>query len=128
MGLTGAIMLASTVSGASQTTNQMSTLEEPMTLEVGISDSAAVPLLHDARRDLEYAKPRLRGWMHLACYLRALVLGTVLIISADGAWNTTAPRDSAAAVAGMFGATELYHRGSWSAATGAGLQRQDHLM
>ncbi len=99
-----------------------------MTLEVGISDSAAVPLLHDARRDLEYAKPRLRGWMHLASFEAALVLGTVLIISADGAWNTTVASVYAAAVAGMFGASALYHRGSWSAATSAWLQRLDHLM
>jgi hemolysin III len=66
--------------------------------------------------------------MHLVSFEAALVLGTLLIVDAGGAGRTALAAIYAASVAGMFGASALYHRGAWAPATAARLQRLDHLM
>jgi hemolysin III len=83
---------------------------------------------YDARRDLIYRKPVWRGWMHLVCFEVSLVVGTVVIIGAHGALRTTAAAIYAATVSGLFGASALYHRGSWSPPVMRALQRFDHAM
>jgi hemolysin III len=83
---------------------------------------------YDARRDLIYRKPVWRGWMHLVCFEVSLVVGTVVIIGAHGALRTTAAAIYAATVSGLFGASALYHRGSWSPPVMRALQRLDHAM
>jgi hemolysin III len=94
--------------------------------------AAAVPgedgLLFDARRGTHYDKPRWRGWLHLVCFEAALVVGTLVIVAAQGALQTSVASIYAATVAGMFGASALYHRGSWRPRMRAWLQRLDHLM
>ncbi len=84
--------------------------------------------LYDSRRDLHYDKPGLRGWFHLACFEASLVIGTLLIVAAQGAGQTAIAAIYAATVTGMFGASALYHRGAWNGRAKAWLQRLDHLM
>lgn len=86
----------------------------------------SVPRLYDTARDLVYDKPRLRGWLHLLSFVAAVTLGSLLIIS------TPEHRVDAVvygiAVAGLFGASALYHRPRWSPAAAKWLQRVDHVM
>jgi hemolysin III len=84
--------------------------------------------LYDARRGLHYAKPRLRGWLHLVCFEASLVVATLLIVAAQGAGHTAIAAVYASTVSGMFGASALYHRGRWQPSARAWLQRLDHLM
>lgn len=83
--------------------------------------------LFDSRRGFYYVKPKLRGWMHLLWFEAALVAGTLLIRDARGARQVAAAVVYAGAVAGLFGTSALYHRGEWSAAWSARLQRLDHV-
>ncbi len=84
--------------------------------------------LYDTRRGAYYAKPVLRGWLHLLWFEVSLVAGTLLLARTHGAARITASAIYAASVAGMFGASALYHRGNWSAAWRPRLQRLDHAM
>jgi hemolysin III len=95
------------------------TLDEPL---------PSAPRLYDARRRVEYDKPKLRGWLHLLAFESALVLGTIVIARAHGATETAVAAVYAAAVAGLFGVSALYHRGHWRARASAWLQRLDHSM
>jgi hemolysin III len=83
---------------------------------------------YDARRDLVYRKPVWRGWLHLVSFEASLVVGTAMIIAAHGALRTAAAASYAATVSGLFGASALYHRGSWSPPLLRALQRLDHAM
>jgi len=74
------------------------------------------------------AKPLLRGWLHLISFEASLVLGTLALARAHGAVRITAIAVFAASVSAMFGASALYHRGSWCAAWHRRLQRLDHAM
>ena len=76
----------------------------------------------------ETAKPRWRGWMHLVFFEVSLVVGTLLIVAARGALETTAVVVYGASVSGLFGVSALYHRGTWSSRLHRLLQRLDHLM
>ena len=96
------------------------------------TDSTAEPstadAFYDARRDIYYTKPALRGWLHLLWFEVSLVFGTLLLAWAHGAARITASAIYAASVSAMFGASALYHRGNWSAAWRQRLQRLDHAM
>jgi hemolysin III len=95
-----------------------------------IADSAlpTANRLYDASRGVHYDKPVWRGWAHLVSFEIALVIGTLIIVEARGAANTTAAAIYAAAVAALFGTSALYHRGNWGPGASARLQRLDHLM
>jgi hemolysin III len=99
---------------------------------VTATDSMAEPpaaeACYDARRGVYYTKPALRGWLHLLWFEVSLVFGTLLLAWADGATRIAASAVYAASVCGMFGASALYHCGSWSAAWRQRLQRLDHAM
>ncbi len=84
--------------------------------------------LHDVRRGLSYVRPRWRGWLHLACFEASLVIGTLLIATAQGVRQTVAASVYAGAVSGLFGASALYHRGRWSARARRWLERLDQVM
>jgi hemolysin III len=84
--------------------------------------------LYDSVRDVYYAKPLLRGWLHLVWFVGALVLGTVLIVHAHGAREVTSAAIYVPGVAGLFGVSALYHRGNWSRLWNARFQRADHAM
>ncbi|WP_375474455.1 hemolysin III family protein [uncultured Jatrophihabitans sp.] len=94
----------------------------------GLVESPPGASLYDAKRDSLYLKPRLRGWAHLLSFEVVLVLGTLLIASANGPGQSAVAAVYAVSVAGMFGASALYHRGNWGPAAMARLQRLDHLM
>src|SRR6202034_993337 len=94
--------------------------------------SGALPLpsgaLYDARRRLYYAKPALRGWLHLFWFGASLLAGPLLVIRGHGAWPVTALVVYAVSVSGLFGISALYHRGTWSPGWRARFQRMDHVM
>jgi hemolysin III len=84
--------------------------------------------LYDSARGLFYTKPRLRGWSHLIWFEASLVLGTLVIVAAQGATEVTAASIYAASVSAMFGTSALYHRGNWGTRASRLLQRADHAM
>ena len=86
------------------------------------------PTLYDVARGTAYAKPRWRGWMHFAAFECALVLGTIIVVTAPGPWKTADAAVYAGSVVGLFGTSALYHRGRWGARASARLQRLDHVM
>ena len=92
------------------------------------AEPSATEAFYDARRDVYYTKPALRGWLHLLWFEVSLVFGTLLLAQAHGATQITASAIYAASVSGMFGASALYHRGNWSATWRQRLQRLDHAM
>ncbi len=83
---------------------------------------------YDARRDVYYTKPVLRGWLHLIWFEASLVLGTLLLARAHGATRIVAAAVYTASVSALFGVSALYHRGTWTAAWRRRLQRLDHAM
>jgi hemolysin III len=84
--------------------------------------------LYDARRCVYYAKPVLRGWLHLFWFALSLVLGPLMLVRAHGATQVIALGIYSASVSALFGFSALYHRGTWSAAWRTRLQRLDHAM
>ena len=88
----------------------------------------AAGALYDARRGACYAKPVLRGWLHLLWFAASLAGGTLLLARAHGATRITAIAIYAASVSALFGISALYHRGNWSTAWSRRLQRLDHAM
>lgn len=70
----------------------------------------------------------MRGWLHLAWFEASLVVGTLLLLAAHGATQTTAVAIYASTVSGLFGVSALYHRGTWSVVHARLLQRADHTM
>jgi hemolysin III len=83
---------------------------------------------YDARRDVYYTKPALRGWLHLLWFAASLVFGIILLTRARGDARITAGAIYAASVSALFGVSALYHRGNWTTAWRQRLQRLDHLM
>lgn len=75
-----------------------------------------------------FAKPLLRGWLHLISFEASLVLGTLALTRVHGGERITAMAVYAASVSAMFGASALYHRGNWAAVWHRRLQRLDHAM
>ena len=74
-------------------------------------------------------KPRLRGVSHQWAFVVSLVTGTALVLSAPTGKATAAAAIYAATVAGLFGASALYHRITWaSAAARRWMRRLDHSM
>ena len=72
-------------------------------------------------------KPLLRGVFHQWAFFIAIAAGLTLAVLADGGRERLAVVVYAASLAGMFGASALYHRGPWkSAAVLAWMRRLDH--
>ena len=78
--------------------------------------SPAAQPLYDARRGVYYAKPVLRGWLHLLCFGASLVAGPLLLAHRHGAARITAVAIYSASVSALFGISALYHRGTWTEA------------
>jgi len=77
-------------------------------------------------RDLP--KPRLRGVLHQWAFYVSLVAGGLLVALAPS-WRAAAVGGIyAVALAGMFGASALYHRGAWTPSVRPWLRRLDHSM
>lgn len=72
------------------------------------------------------AKPLLRGVLHQVAFSVSLVLGTLLIVGADGGSRHVAASIFAASVTVCFGISALYHRISWSPSVRLWMRRLDH--
>jgi hemolysin III len=90
--------------------------------------AAGVALLYDARRGVYYARPALRGWLHLLCFLASLAGGALLLASAHGAVPVAAAAVYAASLSALLGTSALYHRGTWNAAWRLRLRHMDQAM
>lgn len=100
-----------------------------VTDSAGLTAASPAPAgLYDSTRDLFYAKPILRGWMHLLWFEASLVVGTLLLTASRGALEISAVAVYVASVSGLFGVSALYHRGTWSPRNSMILQRLDHTM
>jgi hemolysin III len=74
-------------------------------------------------------KPRLRGVSHQWAFFVSLVTGAALVLAAPSGRAALATSIYAVSVAGLFGASALYHRISWaSATTRRWMRRLDHSM
>ncbi len=72
------------------------------------------------------AKPRLRGWMHLATAPLTLAAGIVLVaLSPDATTRWGSAIFSLSALV-LFTVSAIYHRGTWSPRVRAFLRRFDH--
>jgi hemolysin III len=89
---------------------------------------AGAGLLYDARRDVYYNKPVLRGWLHLLCFWASLAGGAVLLARAHGGAQIAAAAVYSASLAALFGTSALYHRGTWTAAWRLRLRHLDQAM
>jgi hemolysin III len=89
---------------------------------------AGAGLLYDARRGVYYARPVLRGWLHLLCFLASLAGGVVLLARAHGGEQVTAAIIYSASLSALFGTSALYHRGTWTAAWRLRLRHLDQAM
>src|SRR5579863_10742144 len=89
---------------------------------------AGAGLLYDARRGVYYARPALRGWLHLLCFLASLAGGALLLARAHGATQVTATAVYAVSLSALFGTSALYHRGTWTASWRLRLRHLDQAM
>jgi hemolysin III len=89
---------------------------------------AGAGLLYDARRGVYYAKPALRGWLHLLCFCASLAGAPLLVARAHGGAQITAVLVYSASLSALFGTSALYHRGTWTAATRLRLRHLDQAM
>jgi len=76
----------------------------------------------------DFEKPRLRGVLHLYAFGVAVVLGALLVLTADGLRGRVSAGVFALAVAAMFGASALYHVPNWRPRPRRWLRRLDHAM
>jgi hemolysin III len=74
----------------------------------------------------EDRRPLLRGVIHQAGFTVSLVVGTLLIVGADGARAHVAASVFASSVAICFGASALYHRVTWTPPVRLWMRRIDH--
>jgi len=89
---------------------------------------AGAGLLYDARRGVYYARPVLRGWLHLLCFWVSLVGGALLLARAHGAVQVTAAAVYSLSLSALLGTSALYHRGTWTAAWRLRLRHLDQAM
>jgi hemolysin III len=68
----------------------------------------------------------LRGVLHQAAFAVSLVVGTLLIVGADGVSGHAAAAVFAGSVAACFGISALYHRVTWTARLRLWMRRLDH--
>ena len=85
-------------------------------------------LLYDARRDVYYARPVLRGWLHLLCFWASVAGGALLLARAHGGPQIAAAIVYSASLSALFGTSALYHRGTWTAAWRLRLRHLDQAM
>jgi hemolysin III len=78
------------------------------------------------RHALDEAKPKLRGWLHLATAPVALVAGIVLVVLSPTAASRIGSAIFATTALVLFTVSAVYHRGTWSPPVWAFLRRFDH--
>jgi hemolysin III len=79
-----------------------------------------------AENDAVLERPLLRGVFHQVGFSASLVVGTLLIVGADGARRHVAAAVFAGAVAVCFGVSALYHRITWTPSLRLWMRRVDH--
>lgn len=84
--------------------------------------------LYDARRGVYYARPALRGWLHLFCFWASLAGGGLLLARAHGGAQVAAAIVYSVSLTALFGTSALYHRGTWTAVTRLRLRHLDQAM
>lgn len=84
--------------------------------------------LYDARRGVYYARPVLRGWLHLLCFWASLAGGGLLLARADGGAQVAAAIVYSVSLTALFGTSALYHRGTWTAVMRLRLRHLDQAM
>jgi hemolysin III len=94
----------------------------------GIPPGSEPDLLYDARRGVYYARPALRGWLHVVCFWASVAGGAVLLAHAHGEAETAATVIYSASLSALFGTSALYHRGTWTAAMRLRLRHLDQAM
>ncbi|HLM25767.1 MAG TPA: hemolysin III family protein [Thermoleophilaceae bacterium] len=76
-----------------------------------------------------FSKPRLRGVSHQWAFFVSVVIGALLVVFAPGGQPKLAAAIYAVSVAGLFGASALYHRVNWSSLSARRwMRRLDHSM
>jgi hemolysin III len=80
------------------------------------------------RPDTPQTRPRLRGVLHTYSFVASVAAGVVLVITTAGWPTRLAAAVYATSLAGLFGASALYHRVTWSPAARRWLRRLDHSM
>ena len=73
-----------------------------------------------------FAKPRLRGWLHVVTSPIALAAGIVLTVLAPTAAAAEASAAYTAMAVLLFTTSAIYHRGTWSPRVERYLKRADH--
>jgi hemolysin III len=73
-----------------------------------------------------FAKPRLRGWLHLVTSPLVLACGIVLVVLAPTVPATLSALAYATTSVVLFTTSAVYHRGSWSPRAHRWLMRLDH--
>jgi hemolysin III len=91
-------------------------------------ESPAADVFFDARRGIYYARPVLRGWLHLVWFGLSVVAGPLLLAGAHGTQQIIALAIYATSVSALFGVSALYHRGRWTESGRRLMQRLDHMM
>jgi hemolysin III len=89
---------------------------------------AGAGLLYDARHGVYYARPALRGWLHLLCFWASLAGSALLLARANGVAQITAAAVYSASLSALFATSTLYHRGTWTAAWRLRLRHLDQAM
>ncbi len=74
----------------------------------------------------QLARPVLRGVLHQGAFFVALVVGTLVVLYADGTRASIAAAAFAASVVFMLGASAVYHRITWSPRMRPWMRRVDH--
>src|SRR5919202_4259852 len=73
-------------------------------------------------------KPSLRGVLHQYSFFVSLGSGLILVLAASADLAKLAAAVYAAALAGLFGVSALYHRVTWPPRARRWLRRLDHSM
>ena len=71
-------------------------------------------------------KPLLRGVLHQGAFIASLIVAPFLLISADTSTARLGAAVFAASMSACFGASALYHRGTWTPPVRRWLRRVDH--
>ena len=80
------------------------------------------------RVDPDALRPYLRGRSHEYAFVVALTLLPIMVVAAPGVLPRFVVGLYAAAIAGLFGISALYHRVNWSPAGRMRMKRLDHSM
>ncbi len=84
-------------------------------------------MMETMRRRAE-GQPRLRGVSHQWAFAASLVAGVALVLGAPSGQAAAVGGLYAAALAGMFGSSALYHRVAWRPSVRPWMRRLDHSM